>query len=278
MEVDRAAWATFGSFKIQNTWAWRLPSALQAVPSLLQVLLVFCVPESPRYLVRNGREAEALRILAYYHAKGDEYGSPTAGYDESHRNTRRNNPLVRYEFEEIKAAMELENASEHESPCQLVSLSAKFVPSGSANHGWKSFLASSGNLKRVRIIIAIAFFTQWSGNGLATYYLNKVLSDIGITNPTTQVQPLPPRSRSALILYLTAACERYLGDLGPRMLTHDLCQCGAVRPPHLVHDFHVSHGTRLYRANNLLCKIHDQREYRRGARNDCIHLPLFCGI
>lgn len=60
-------------------------------------------------------------------------------------------------------------------------------PTVAANIGWRSFLSSSGNLKRVRIIIAIAFFSQWSGNGLAGYYLNKVLSDIGITNPTTQV-------------------------------------------------------------------------------------------
>jgi hypothetical protein len=71
--VDSAAWATFGSFKIQNTWAWRLPSALQAVPSLIQVLMVLFVPESPRFLVNKGKEAQALKILAYYHADGDEY-------------------------------------------------------------------------------------------------------------------------------------------------------------------------------------------------------------
>ncbi|KAJ7659099.1 general substrate transporter [Mycena polygramma] len=162
-----AAWATFGSFKIQNTWAWRLPSVLQAAASIVQVLLVWFVPESPRYLVRKGKDAQALRILAYYHADGDE-----------------NDPLVRYEFDEIKSAMELDLTGKH--PRFNCGDSAEQL-TVAANIGWRSFLTSPGNLKRVRIIIAIAFFSQWSGNGLASYYLNKVLSDIGITNPTTQL-------------------------------------------------------------------------------------------
>lgn len=39
----------------------------------------------------------------------------------------------------------------------------------------------------MRIIVAIAFFSQWSGNGLVSYYLNKVFDTIGITDPTTQL-------------------------------------------------------------------------------------------
>ncbi|KAK7018306.1 MFS domain-containing protein [Favolaschia claudopus] len=164
-----AAWSTFGSFKIQSTWAWRIPSVLQAAPSVVQVFLIWFVPESPRYLVRKGKEAQALRTLAYYHADGDEM-----------------DPLVRYEFEEIKAAMDFDRTV-------------------SANVGWKAFLSSKGNLKRARIIIAIAFFSQWSGNGLASYYLNKVLSDIGITNPTTQLLLNGILSIWSLICALTAS-------------------------------------------------------------------------
>ena len=75
---------------------------------------------------------------------------------------------MQYEFEEIKAAIELDRAV-------------------AANFGWKAFFKSKGNLKRLRIIIAIAFFSQWSGNGLVSYYLNKVFDTIGITDPTTQL-------------------------------------------------------------------------------------------
>ncbi|KAF7291133.1 Lactose permease [Mycena indigotica] len=146
-----AAWTTFGTFKINSTWSWRVPSALQALPSVLQVLLVWFVPESPRYLVSKGRETEALKTLAYYHADSNE-----------------DDPLVRYEFEEIKSAIE-------------------FDKTVAQNIGWHAFISSPGNRKRVRIIVAIAFFSQWSGNGLVSYYLNKVLDQMSITNPTTQL-------------------------------------------------------------------------------------------
>lgn len=39
----------------------------------------------------------------------------------------------------------------------------------------------------MRIIIAIAFFSQWSGNGLVSYYLGKVFDQIGITDTGTQL-------------------------------------------------------------------------------------------
>ncbi|KAK0441522.1 hexose transporter [Desarmillaria tabescens] len=146
-----AAWTTFGTFKIKNTWAWRIPSALQALPSVLQVALIWFIPESPRWLVSKGREEQALKVLAYYHADGNA-----------------EDPLVKHEFEEIRAAIELDRTV-------------------TANVGWKSLVSTPGNRKRMRIIIAIAFFSQWSGNGLASYYLNQILNDINIKSPTIQL-------------------------------------------------------------------------------------------
>ncbi|KAH9484820.1 Lactose permease [Psilocybe cubensis] len=146
-----AAWTTFGTFRINNNWAWRIPSALQGLPSVLQIFLIWLVPESPRFLVSKGREAEALKTLAYYHA-----------------NSNQNDPLVQYEFEEIKAAI-------------------AFDRDVAANVGWLSLFKSAGNRRRMRIIIAIAFFSQWSGNGLVSYYLNKVFISIGITDNSTQL-------------------------------------------------------------------------------------------
>ncbi|KAJ3528956.1 hypothetical protein NMY22_g9196 [Coprinellus aureogranulatus] len=146
-----AAWTTFGTFRIKNTWSWRIPSALQGLPSVLQVALIWFCPESPRWLVSKGRNEQALNTLAYYHADGN-----------------REDPLVKYEYEEIKAAIELDRE-----------VAAKI--------GWKTLFSTRGNLRRVRIIVAIAFFSQWSGNGLVSYYLNRVFNTVGITSELHQL-------------------------------------------------------------------------------------------
>ncbi|KAJ3035763.1 hypothetical protein HDV00_003435 [Rhizophlyctis rosea] len=85
-----AAWTTFGTFAIPTTWSWRIPSILMGLPSVLQVFLIWIVPESPRWLIAHGREEEARDILAKYHANGD-----------------RNDALVVFECNEIKNALEL---------------------------------------------------------------------------------------------------------------------------------------------------------------------------
>lgn len=53
--------------------------------------------------------------------------------------------------------------------------------------GWKSLIQTRGNRRRMLIIVAIAWFSQWSGNGLVSYYLTKVMISIGITNTTVQL-------------------------------------------------------------------------------------------
>ncbi|KAG8997888.1 hypothetical protein FRB94_007391 [Tulasnella sp. JGI-2019a] len=145
-----AAWTTYGSFRIPSSWSWRLPSALQGLPSIAQILLMWFCPESPRWLINKGRDADALRTLAYYHANGNDQ-----------------DPLVQFEYNEIKEAIALDRAA-----AEQVS--------------WGDLFKTPGNRRRMRIIIALAFFSQWSGNGLVSYYLNKVMDSIGITDVSTQ--------------------------------------------------------------------------------------------
>jgi SP family arabinose:H+ symporter-like MFS transporter len=53
---------------LQATWngqaGWRWMFAAETIPALLFFLMMFCVPESPRWLVKNGQSEKAGRILA----------------------------------------------------------------------------------------------------------------------------------------------------------------------------------------------------------------------
>jgi MFS family permease len=46
-----AAGIAFGTKSILSTWAWRLPSILQVIPSLLCIAILPFIPESPRWCV-----------------------------------------------------------------------------------------------------------------------------------------------------------------------------------------------------------------------------------
>lgn len=51
---------------------------------------------------------------------------------------------------------------------------------------YPTFFSTAGNRRRFLIILAVAFFSQWSGNGLISYYLTLILKGIGYTDQSTQ--------------------------------------------------------------------------------------------
>ncbi|KAH8118062.1 general substrate transporter [Phellopilus nigrolimitatus] len=111
-----AAWACFAAYKRTDgsSWAWRIPSLIQIAGSLVQVVLVWFVPESPRWLVAHGREGQAARTLARFHA---------AGADER-------DPLVVFEMAQIRHALKIEK--EH-----------------AQSTSWLGLLATPGNRRRI---------------------------------------------------------------------------------------------------------------------------------
>ncbi|KAK5168389.1 uncharacterized protein LTR77_006959 [Saxophila tyrrhenica] len=144
-----AAGVTLGTFNMPNNWAWRIPSLLQIAPSLLQLTFIWFIPESPRWLVSRDRHEEAFEILVKYHAEGD-----------------RDSALVRAEFAEIQETVkfEIENSKRR----------------------WVELVMTPGNRKRTLIAVCVGTFSQWSGNGLVSYFLAKVLATVGITDQGTQ--------------------------------------------------------------------------------------------
>ncbi|CAK7243036.1 MAG: hypothetical protein STHCBS139747_004543 [Sporothrix thermara] len=147
-----AAWITYGTASLAaSSWSWRLPSLLQAMSSVFQLSMAFLMPESPRWLVHQNRSQEAYRILAKYHAEGDE-----------------SSELLRHEMAEIEAAIEAEKAQ--------------------ASTAWSEWIRTAANRYRLFIIVTSGFIIQWCGNALISYYVHLVFNSIGITDSKTQLE------------------------------------------------------------------------------------------
>ncbi|EAW16682.1 putative MFS sugar transporter [Aspergillus fischeri NRRL 181] len=140
-----AASVGLGTVTIKTDWAWRIPSLLQIAPAMVQIVFVFLLPESPRYLISKDRHEEAFDILTKYHAEGD-----------------RSSVIVRAEIAQIQRTIKLELEE--------------------AKQTWWDMFRTAGMRRRLLISAFLGLFTQWSGNTLISYYLSDLLEMVNITD------------------------------------------------------------------------------------------------
>ncbi|KAJ7129330.1 general substrate transporter [Mycena epipterygia] len=134
---------TIATGRLQSTRSWRAPLAIQIVAAGILAIFSFLLPESPRWLLSVGRKEEALHILARYHGNDDP-----------------NSPLVQLEWREFEESIKL-NASD--------------------KRWWDySELVNTPNARyRTFLMVLMAFFGQWSGNGLG-YFLTILFNNSGV--------------------------------------------------------------------------------------------------
>lgn len=118
---------------IASTWAWRVPSIIQAVPSLLALSLLPLVPESPRWLIANNREDEAKQVIAIIHGNNDVDAPVT---EEIHK--------------EIINVLQAEKKNSPESP-------------------WKAFISTKANRHRLFIVVSFGVMVELLGNYVISY-------------------------------------------------------------------------------------------------------------
>ncbi|KAF4211034.1 hypothetical protein CNMCM8980_006006 [Aspergillus fumigatiaffinis] len=136
---------------IEGTMSWRIPVWVQMVFAGLVLGLCWTIPESPRWLVSRDKHEEAIRVLATYHGDGD-----------------RNAPLVQLEYREM-----VEDISN----------------TGADKRWWdyRELFNSRETRYRSMLVMLMAFFGQWSGNGPVSYYYPQMLAGAGITSNSTRL-------------------------------------------------------------------------------------------
>ncbi|KAJ7468644.1 general substrate transporter [Mycena latifolia] len=142
---------SLGTYNMQSDWGWRIPSILQASPSIMQLMFVLFVPDSPRWLVAKGRGAEAYAILVKYHAEGDAQSE-----------------FVKAEYADIEKTL------------------CKETPTG--GQGWSELFSTPGMRKRAILATFLGIAVQWSGASLIGSYLPRILDTIGIHSNTTKTR------------------------------------------------------------------------------------------
>ncbi|KAF9889654.1 hypothetical protein FE257_007162 [Aspergillus nanangensis] len=136
----------WGTSYVGNDWSWRSITLIQIVPSVMQLIFIWWVPESPRWLISKDRNEEALKILAKYHANGNE-----------------TNATVQFEYREIRETLTLEKEAREKS-------------------NYLDFMKTKGNRWRLAIIVSVGLISQYSGNAVISNYMNLIYEGAGITD------------------------------------------------------------------------------------------------
>lgn len=142
---------TYGTAQMQSTWAWRLPSLLQILFTLVSIISLPFIPESPRFLAHQGRKDEALLSVAQVCSNSDISDAEAQA-----------------QLLQICQSLDLEKHIEEPSIKQIVK-----TPS---------------LRKRMLIVLSVAAFSMLTGSNLFSYYLGTALTNAGVTDSTTQLE------------------------------------------------------------------------------------------
>ncbi|KXN84708.1 High-affinity glucose transporter SNF3 [Leucoagaricus sp. SymC.cos] len=152
----------------QHEAAWRLPLALQLAPAVVLGVGILFMPFSPRWLVNQGRDDEALAVLS--RARGLPPGAD----------------LVRIEFLEIRAQHLFEKeVSEEKFPDYQDGSWSSNLKLGL--YGYLSLIRERHLLYRVAVGSLTMFFQQWTGVNAILYYAPIIFQNLGLTGNATSL-------------------------------------------------------------------------------------------
>ena len=120
-----------------------------------------------------------------------------ADYLLDHANGDETDETVMFEYAEIKETLRLEYLYTKES-------------------SYLDFFKTKGNRYRLFLIATLGLFSQWSGNGLTSYYFTKIMDSIGVTSSDTQFKI--NGSLTIVSLLVSVSCAFLIDRVGRRKL------------------------------------------------------------
>ncbi|OKL63028.1 hypothetical protein UA08_01939 [Talaromyces atroroseus] len=184
--------------KGQSEASWRLPFALQIVPALSLGIGMLFFPESPRWLLMQERDDEALATLC-----------------QLRRKSSRDEPELVTEYLEIKAQLMLENSFAKEKWPHLSGLRLDAAQYLSLFSTWARF-------KRLAIGCVVMFFQQFMGANAMIYYAPTIFSQLGLSGNTSSL--LATGVYGIINSLSTLPALIWIDSVGRRVLL----MCGAV--------------------------------------------------
>ncbi|ETW84398.1 MFS sugar transporter [Heterobasidion irregulare TC 32-1] len=150
-----SCWIDFGLFWVNGSSAqWRVPIALQIVFALIMIGAIMFLPESPRWLVKHGHDAEAIAVIAALD----------------------NKPFTNHEVQQlyhgIRDALLIEGQSDIDGEANLSELFTGGL---------------SQNFRRASLGVIVQCFQQITGINLITYYATLLFERLGLDDVKSRI-------------------------------------------------------------------------------------------
>ena len=142
--------AVRGSLNLEGHITWVLPVWLQLLCSGIICILVFFLPESPRWLFVNNKFERAKAMIVKYHGEG-----------------REESVWVQLQLREYEEFLEMDGADKRW-------------------WDYRALFRNRASMYRLACNCTISIFGQWAGNAVLSYFLSAVLDTAGITDEIEQ--------------------------------------------------------------------------------------------
>lgn len=167
---------SYVGFSDNDSRQWRVSLGIQIIPGAILALLILLFPESPRWLIDNGRVEEGLQTLARLHAHGNTEDA-----------------WVRAEFEQIQESITVEH--EH------------------AAKSYTELFTDKSCFRRLFLACALQASVQMTGVSAIQYFSVDIYAKLGIaTDETLRYQAIS----SVIALVAQFLCMMFIDYTGRR--------------------------------------------------------------